>query len=380
MARRHGRTSIWLAALVVVAALAGSASAAPAGAPGPETRLQRALDDLVAAGAPGAVVVVRHGERTVRLTSGYGNLETRTPIRTSDRFRVGSVTKTFVATVILQLVGEGKLSLEDTVERWLPGLIPNGGAITIHQLLNHTAGLFDVLNDGDQTALEPYLNGDFDYVWDPRELVEIAVAHEAHFAPGQGYHYCNTCYLVLGLIVEAATGGSLEAELRERIFDPLGLRGTSFDIQAQIAGRYAHGYDLLGDPPVLTDLSYLSPSYGGAAGAIVSTARDVNRFYRALLRGRLLSPDLLRAMQTTIETESPDLRYGFGLGKLQLPCSAVWGHDGGIIGYGTVAFSSKDGKRQVVLFVNRSATSLSTRAHQAFEHVLVTAYCSSVNR
>src|SRR5207249_3944094 len=112
-----------------------------------EARIQRALDRLTATGAPGAIVLVRDGNQTLRLTSGYGNLEKKTPMRTTDRFRIGSVTKTFVATVALQLVGKGTLALDDTVERWLPGLVPNGKTITVRELLNHTSGIFDYTND-----------------------------------------------------------------------------------------------------------------------------------------------------------------------------------------------------------------------------------------
>jgi CubicO group peptidase (beta-lactamase class C family) len=135
--------------LIRTAYYGASAARQPAGrAP----TLQGALDEVVAAGAPGAIALVRDANRTVRLTSGHGNLKTKTPMRATDRFRIASVTKTFVATVVLQLVAEGKLSLDDTVERWLPGLVPNGRNISVRQLLNMTSGLFDYLVDGDTTV------------------------------------------------------------------------------------------------------------------------------------------------------------------------------------------------------------------------------------
>src|SRR5205823_5799396 len=133
------------AALSALAAGGPIATASP-GAP-TNHRLQRALDAVVAAGVPGAVLLLRQGGRTIRLTSGYGNLKPPTKMRADDRFRVGSITKTLVATVALQLVGERKLSLADTVERWLPGVVPNGGRITVRELLNHTSGLFDFGGD-----------------------------------------------------------------------------------------------------------------------------------------------------------------------------------------------------------------------------------------
>ena len=368
-----------LVALLALGAVVGATACAgaPERAAAREPELQRALDQLVAAGAPGAIALVREGDRTIRFTSGYRNLEPRARMRASDRFRVGSVTKTFVATVVLQLVGEGKLALEDTVERWLPGLVPNGRAITVRQLLNHTAGLFDYLGDGDKTVERRVLSGDWNYRWSPRELVAISTAHKPKFAPGTGWSYCNTCYILLGLIVQEATGNSITAELRTRVFEPAGLRATSLDAGPRISGRHARGYELLGKPP-LVDFSALSPSLAWTAGAIVSTADDLARFYRTLLGGRLLRPDLLRTMQTTVPVAArPGWRWGLGINKRPSACGAQWGHDGGYPGYRTWALNSKDGERQIVVFTNLGEDSSSEPVEQALERVLVSAYCSS---
>jgi len=369
-----GRLRCLALATVVAVALGGAATAAPGRAADGDAKLQHALDQLVAAGAPGAIALVRDRNRTVRLTSGDGNLKPRTPMRATDRFRIASVTKSFVATLALQLVGERKLHLEDTVERWLPGLVPNGRRITVRQLLNMTSGLFDYLEDGDPTVLKPYLEGHFAYEWKPRQLVEIAVSHEPKFAPGGGWSYCNTCYVLLGLIIEAASDHPLASELRRRIFVPLRLGGTTFDTKPRIAGRHAHGYELEGKQ--LVDVSVLSPSFGWAAGAIVSTAGDLARFYRALLSGRLLRPGLLRAMETTVDagTLGAGIQYGLGLASVPLPCGPVWGHQGGTAGYQTWALNSKDGGRQIVVLVNGA---LSNTGEKALERVLATAYCGS---
>ncbi|MFY9578120.1 MAG: serine hydrolase domain-containing protein [Gaiellaceae bacterium] len=344
-----------------------------------EAQLQRALDQVVATGVPGAVLLVRDGERTTRLTSGYGSLRPRTRMRAGDRFRVGSITKTFVATVALQLVGEQKLGLEDTVERWLPGVVPNGTHITVRQLLNHTSGLFDYGGDRRFVAdafRHPLKN------WTPRRIVAIATAHKPRFAPGAGWSYSDTNYYVLGLIIEAATKHSLAGELRHRIFAPLRLHDTSFPTGPRIAGHYAHGYFLR----PLQDVSVGSPSVQWAAGALVSNADDLARFYRALLDGRLLRADLLRAMETVV-TPAPDFSYGLGLMKLREPCGSVWGHTGGSPGYVANALNSKDGTRQVVVFVNATAASLSApvngfqffhlpkRAGNAVDRLIQTAYC-----
>jgi D-alanyl-D-alanine carboxypeptidase len=236
-----------------------------------------------------------------------------------------------------------------------------------------TSGLFDDLNDGDQTVLKPYLAGNLTYVWQPRELVEIAVSHKPHFAPGAEWSYCNTCYVALGLIVEASTGHSIANELRRRIFVPLHLRDTSFDSGPRIAGRHVHGYEP--DGKRLADVSVFSPSFGWTAGAIVSTADDLASFYRALLRGRLLRPELMRAMETTVDAThaGAGIRYGLGIAKVALPCGTAWGHSGGTPGYSTWALSSKDGKRQVAVLASREE--LSKRGEQAYERAFATAYC-----
>lgn len=199
-------------------------------------------------------------------------------MRAGDRFRVGSITKTFVATVVLQLIGERTLALDDTVEHWLPGVVPNGRHITVRQLLSHTSGLFDYGGDRKFVAeayRHPLKN------WTPRQIVAIATAHKPRFAPKAGWSYSDTNYYALGLIVEAATGHSLALELRHRIIVPLRLRATSFPNAPDINGRYAHGYFLR----PLQDVSVGSPSVQWAAGALVSNADDLARFFRALLAG-----------------------------------------------------------------------------------------------
>src|SRR3954468_6637644 len=214
-----------LAALAVATLVAATPAATASAAPHRPDRakLQHALDAVVSSGAPGAIALVRDGRRSLRLVSGYENLATRRPMRPRDRFRVGSVTKTFVATVVLQLAGEGRLALEDTVERWLPGLVPGGANITIRQLLNHTSGLGDYADD----AFVRRVLEDPGRVWAPKELIAVGTSHPPPFGPGAGLAYSSTGYIVLGLIVEKATGNQLSTELRRRIFAPLRLRSTT---------------------------------------------------------------------------------------------------------------------------------------------------------
>jgi D-alanyl-D-alanine carboxypeptidase len=292
------------------------------------------------------------------------------------------MTKTFVATVVLELAGEGALSLDDTVERWVPGLVPGGDAITVRELLNHTSGLFDYLNDGDGTVIKPYLGGRFSFAWAPRDIVGVAVGHEPHFAPGAGWSYSNTGYIVLGLIVEAASGQPIATALQQRIFTPLALRQTSFDTAPPISGPHAHGYYRL-PRQRLQDVTAVSPSFAWSAGAIVSTADDLARFYRALLAGEVLRPDLLQAMETTVPMGVPGEEYGLGLWHtggagfgpgFRFGCAATaWGHDGDIPGYLTWVFNDDAGQRQVVAMVNDDA--LSRRAERSVARVVRTAFC-----
>jgi D-alanyl-D-alanine carboxypeptidase len=325
---------------------------------------------------PGVVLLVREGDRAIRISSGYGNLAKGTPIRVTDRFRVASLTKTFVATVVLQLVGEERLALDDTVERWLPGLFPDGDAISVYQLLNHTSGIYDAQND--PAILAPYLAGDLTHFTPPRTLVEVAAAHELLFPPGSNWSYSNANYFVLGLIVEAATGHTIGFELRHRIFRRLELRDTTFPRSPRIPGPHAHGYFLFGPPP-LQDFTVFSPSLFWAGGAIVSTAGDIARFYRALLQGRLLKGGLLEQMLTIdpVATDPSGSGSGFGLGiqrEGRFPCGEAWGHDGELPGFEAFAWNTRHGTDQVVVLINTSG--LSENAGQALTNLLVTAYCS----
>jgi D-alanyl-D-alanine carboxypeptidase len=344
------------------------------------TTLQRALDGAVNARVPGAVLLAREGNRTVRVASGYADVKRGTRMRTTDRFRVGNITTTFVATATLQLVEEGKLALDDTVESRLPGVIPNGQAITVRELLNMRSGLFDHLTDGDTTVVER-LATDPTYRWSPLELIAISNRHEPRFAPDARWSYCNTCYVLLGEIIERTTGHALGDELRRRIFVPAGLRATSFDTEPRMAGRHAHGYELLGEPATLADVSVVSPSYIGAGGAIVSTADDVARFYSKLFRGHLLRPDLLDAMQTT-GPMAPELEgWGYGLGLIERPmgCATAFGHDGASPGFIVYAYASRGGDRQSVLLINAGDETMAHEDNGALQHVLESAYCTGTS-
>ena len=381
--RRHfavlGALLVCLATAALVAAAAPAKPQATTG--GQTAALQNDLDALVAAGAPGAILLIRNGNHTTRLTAGLADVTRKRPMRAADHFRIASVTKSYTASVVLQLVAAGKLGLSDSIERRLPRIVPNGKAITIRQLLNHTSGLYDF--ESDPRYLKPYLGGNLGYDRPARQLVRIAVSHKPLFAPGTRHSYSNTNYVVAGLIVEAVTGRSFGAELRKRIFRPLHLDQTTYPTTPRMPRPYAHGYTVLGKQAGF-DITHISPSLFPASGAIISSVGDIADFYRAFLSDRLLPPELLKAMKTMVPTGSLDSgtgatgANGYGLGLMRWPtaCGAAWGHDGGVPGYWTRSYSTDNGRRQAVLMINHDPETLAIPARGFFQRLIARAYCS----
>jgi D-alanyl-D-alanine carboxypeptidase len=359
-----------LSALMVVAAAAGALLVAPVRAeatagPGGHAstaaagsqrtdpgELRGLLDQVVAAGAPGAAALVKDGHATQQAASGLADLRSGRPMRPGLTYRAGSVTKPVVATVVLQLVAEGRLSLSHTVARWLPGILPYGDQVTVRQLLNHTSGVPDYVAEP-LVQLYTSPQGRF-RAWRPRELVALVADQPPLFPPGTGWSYSNTDYVLAGLVVEAATGTRLGKELNRRILRPLGLRDTFFPVnRPDIPGRNARGYSLpLGqEEGPLLDFTVYNPSLAWAAGNLTSDLGDLARFFRALLGGRLLPPRLLAEMTTPVDT-GQGLGYGLGLVVLETPAGRLIGHDGAIPGFLNVALSTEDGRRQVVVMTN----------------------------
>ncbi len=339
-------------------------------APADPAALQRQLDGVVETGTPGVVALVRSGQQTWQGASGLGDLDANRPARAGDQYRVGSVTKSFVATAALQLVGEHKLGLDDQLERWLPGLVPNGDDITVRQLLNHTSGLYDYTDDLPEPP-RPF---------QPRELVAIATGHRPLFAPGNRFSYSNTNYILAGLVIERAGGQRLATQLQQRIFGPLDLGDTELPVTEQtLASPFIHGYgprdqgwQVTDGPAGLLDVTEMDPSWAWAAGAMVSTTADLA--LPALLGGRLLDPKQLQAMQTTVDASQQfghGVRYGLGLTLLRPGCATeLWGHGGALAGYRTTAFSTKDADRQLVATTNLNPEPNPGAAQAAVDNLL----------
>ncbi len=322
------------------------------------------IEDVVATGVPGAVAVALGPDgRVVEAAGGFADLGTGEPMTVDHRFRIGSVTKIFVATLVLQLVAEGVLDLDDDAAPFAEG-------ITIRQLLNHTSGLPDFVDDV-VAFFEPYRRNPA-HRWElaPRDELALVLEKPRLFPPGESWAYHGSNYIVLRLVVEQATGLTLREALRQRVLAPLALERTDL-VDEPLRGDCARGY-LPADNPILpggpgpVDVTEIDVPFHRAGGGVVSTAREIARLLRALLGGELLPARLREQMLDAVESDWEETdRYGLGIGEItalmgrqRSPCGAAWGHIGFSVGYTAFALSSEDGERQVVICANGSAESV----------------------
>jgi D-alanyl-D-alanine carboxypeptidase len=296
---------------------------------------------------PGAVVgvwVPGRGEFTRGF--GYANLATHNAMTLDDRFRIGSNTKTFVATVLLQLVDERKLSLDDTISQFDLGVaVPNEKRITLRQLAEMRSGIVDVYSI-------PAIQKQSEAFWSrqtPKQWVAIAAKKRPLFAPGAKYNYSNTNWFLLGLIIEKVTHDTIQNEIATRILAPLSLSHTSFPTTNWgMPTPYAHGYSLNGKGQWIDESAVLAPSVSWAAGAMISDMADMKRWVKAYATGTTNSAALQRARLTCLPTGEGNLSFGLGIG-----CSAGWyGYTGGITGYNTGAYYMPAAGATIIVFVN----------------------------
>lgn len=392
-AMRRYRRRVALAGVGLLGALAAQACGTDTG-DGEPTRTEmyravtQALDTLVDSGFPGAQVTIDGPDGHRVLTAGAGDLATGVPIADDARVRIGSNTKTFVATVVLQLAAEGKVDLEAPIERLLPGVVQgngnDGNRITVRQLLQHTSGLPDYLAGGnpDLTAVAstPQLRADADEIrwahYEPADLVRIALSMPPRFEPGARSIYTNTNYILLGMLIEKITGRSAEVEIAGRILEPLGLRGTYFPDAREIGIRGPHPRGYQETEGRRIDFTDLDSSWAGTAGAMVSTPDDLNRFFTALLTGKLLRAAQLAEMKQAIPWDRGEPGSGYGLGLIHHPVSCgkeVWGHGGSIPGFATRNGVASDGTA-VVVTVNQLP--VDTAASDAVSKLFDAAVCA----
>jgi D-alanyl-D-alanine carboxypeptidase len=349
MPSRRRRVATMTATVVAAGGLAFAGPVSTTHAESRSDEVQQRLDKFVGADRhPGALAAVRdrHG-RTHDYTAGVGDLRTGAKVPTNGGVRIGSASKMFTSVVVLQLVGEGKVKLDASIETYLPGLVRgkgiNANEITVRQLLQHNSGLPDY-TDSMFEVMGDLLTYQHVYL-EPRQLIDLANAMNGRPAGG-AWSYSNTNYLVAGLIAQRVTGRPLTELINTRIIQGIGLRDTYIPNAGEegIRGRHPHGYQR--DPVTerLTDFTQMDPSWGWGAGEVIATPNDLNAFLRALLDGKLLKPAQLAQMRTTIPTGTPGQGYGLGLFRTSLSCGRIaWGHGGDIPGYSTVDGATDDG-------------------------------------
>jgi D-alanyl-D-alanine carboxypeptidase len=403
-----GRVLLAVVVCALAVAFAGVASssganppaAKPAKQPAYAAKLRAQVPTLMQENAiPGAVVLVESpGKGNWSGTFGTAVLGKQVPMKMSDLFRVGSNTKTMTSTVILQLVGEGKLKLDDPISKFKLG-VPNGKHITIQQLAEMRSGLYSY-------TLDPGFNSTLDTqpqkAWNPHELLKIAFSHKATFAPGAEFEYSNTNIVLLGLVIEKLTGETATKAFHERIFAPLKLKHTLLPEldDASIPGPHAQGYqfgtnvqtvDSYAVPEAeqaaaldgsLKPLDYTdtNPSWAWTAGSAISTPRELATYARALGTGEgLLSPKMQKVRLNSIIPLAPGAPVGYGIGIAQF-APGIIGHDGQVPGFSSfMSYDIKTGD-VIIIAVNLSASPVTgeNAAVEVAKGVLGTLYGSRV--
>jgi D-alanyl-D-alanine carboxypeptidase len=349
--------------VVAVVALAGclmAAVATPAGASGDTgatSSLSRALHKLVtmSGGPPGAIALVQVGQRVTVTTAGVGNTVTKTPISANDVVRIASVSKAFNGAVALALVARGELHLRDTIAERLPSLPASWGKVTLAELLHHTSGLPDYIHS---TAFIDVLKANPHAVLTPIQLLSYVTGQGPDPAPGTEYQYSDTDNIVVGLMVEAVTGGSYERALAEDVTTPLQLPDTTLPDGPDLTEPYIHGYEFVPGDPAPVDIStYLNPGLAWASGGMLSTPAELNTFMRAYVRGTLTdAATRTRQFHFVPGSSGPPgpgtNAAGLAIFRYRTGCGTVYGHTGNFPGYTIFAAATSDGSRSVTVIVN----------------------------
>ena len=332
------RRILAIALPVIVATTLTNAEANAAGIDAAATELSHGVAEYQ---LPGGVAVIRDGASVIQRAAGYSDVETRAGFAPNTHIRAASITKSFVAATVLQLVAEGLVDLDAPVERYLPGRIRgqgiDGNAITVRQLLRHQSGLPEYFGEDEEPA---------DARRTADQLLDAALTKPAQFTPGAEMRYTNTNYIIAGLLIEAVTGRPAVDEINRRIIVPLGLFNTYFPIPGDnwLRSPFAHGYEEVDGQR--RDVTEFPGSEAGLSGELVSTGEDTTAFITALLDGRILPRPQLDQMMDTVPMPNGDefLSYGLGLMKVSLPCGVTaWGHGGDITGYHSFMAKTVDG-------------------------------------
>ena len=313
--------------------------------------LKATIQTLVDNGYPGALAAKTDKDgNAVGATAGKGNLATGEAPPLDGEVRIASNTKTFVAVLIMKMVEEGKVKLDEPIETYLPGIVKGQGVdgkkITVRQLLQHTSGLPD-FGDGqlDYFAIRN------DYV-SPRDVLDGVLSRPAQFAPGAKFQYNNANYVVLGLLAERVAKRPIAEQIETKIVKPLGLKHTYMPAPGEktIRGKHPHGYHTRdGKPGKLEDITEADPSWEWAAGSMISTPSELNKFMQSVFDGSLLSQASISEMKKSVPAPEMGGEYGLGLIGYKSSCGVVWGHSGNNPGYYSLSSVGSDGTAATIV-------------------------------
>lgn len=297
---------------------------------------------------PGLIICITQDDKIIyEKAKGFSDLATKEPMDLKMRFRIGSLTKTFTATCILQLADEKKLTLDDRLSKYFDW-VPNSKNITIRMLGDMSSGLY---NYSELSAMDDSMNTNPRKKWKPEELVKLAVQKDPYFDPGKGFHYSNTNTVLMGMIIERITGNTLAAEFKSRIIDKLGLTQTELPDDAEITGFHSHGYNEDDSKFIepLTDVTTKhDPSWAWAAGSVISSLKDIKVYIKALATGKLTSSQM-HDERLKWNLDTPMLKYGFGI---FLAGGDFYGHNGSYPGFHNVSVYSPKTKISIIIFYN----------------------------
>jgi D-alanyl-D-alanine carboxypeptidase len=366
------------------------------------TQLSALAQESADAGGLGTIVRINQkNDDAIEITGQAGWTEADHDLSVDDQFRVGSNTKTITATLVLQEVAENNISLDDTVEAWIPSVVPNGANITIRQLLNHTSGLGDFILTPE---FMPSLAGQEERSWSPEQLLAITPQQDPGAAPGSTFYYSNANYAAAGLVLEEITGTSFVDLIEERITDPLDMSDSYLATSAQWEqdDEHARGYEpapaelaaILAPVVELPvgfgfagevraenhiDTSAIDPSYTWAAGAMVSTAEDWDKFLTALNSGELLPAEQMEDMRTVVP-DGVSGAYGLGIMKIDSACGTVWGHTGGLPGYSSEIYTDQNGQRSVTVLTTTNFGVKTPEATEANQALITASICAMYDK
>lgn len=353
-ARRHWAQRASVVAVSVISTVGLlTASASAIAPPAWQSQLtERVPAAMIDAQAPGAIVGVwQKGKPTYLKAFGVADIKTRAPMRTDLHMRIGSLTKTFTITGILQLVKAGKIALDDSIDKYVEG-VPQGNIITLRELADMRSGLADYTD-----VIKPDLYKHPEKKWTPKEMLDIAFSRPMHFEPGTEFEYNNTNTVLLGQVLEKVSGMPRHEYVKERITDPAGLDDTSVPTANAIPDPDSHAYGNYNPQEKPEDVTRWSPSWTGAAGDMISNAADIAKWTRGLARGELITPELQREREKAepAPTEGTGARYGLAY---EIHTSGWMGHNGNINGWITYPYYLPAEKTTIVLLMNSSVNVL----------------------